>query len=524
MIRGPRLQQTRSAADIPMHRGLEGVDPESTFAVGVDAFTRVLGLTFAIAFLSFGAQAMGLLGEGGVQPLTRLVEWDTLPGLEGFLDMPTLFWLGQSDGFIQLVWLVGALAGAAAAFGKARRVSFLVATVCWLSFSSLSIPPSGSQGLGFAFLGYAWDGLLVELGLVAILVAPTAGRRGDSPVAAPSRVAVFVLRLLLVRIVFGAALSPYVLGNGSWTESGALLEHLWTTPLPSWPGLLAAMGPGFVSSVVDFVGELLGLVLVFGVFGPRGVRHVVLLLLLGSLACQAVFVPRGVWPLALAALALAGFDDAAWGRRLRLAGATRAATGGFGAWLAGFLLCVHAAAGLFVLASDLRPGGGVPDGLRLALGRWQVTNHYAPVVDVPADRPTLTILGTADGEIWEPIRLRSGPGDPYEAPGTPSLHLRRLDWAMDRGARQIKAGEMPPMWLRLTLVGLLEGRSEVRGLFGEGAFGETPPRALRLELNDLTPAAAEERAEKGMWWYRWPGLDVGVPLMVEDGDLVPARF
>lgn len=507
-----------------MQRVGEEVDPESTFAVGVGAFARLLGLAFAVAFCSLGVQAAGLLGEGGIQPLARLVEWETLPALDGFLDMPTLFWLGQSDGMIRSVWVLGALSGIAVALGFVPRLFLLLATACWLSFTALSIPPTGSQGLGLAFLGYAWDGLLVELGCVAVLVAPSGLRSRGS--AAPSRFTVIALRILLVRIVFGAALSPYLLGDGSWSADGALAQHLWTTPLPSWPGLVAAGGgAGFFVGTADLLTELLGLVLIFGVFGPRGVRHGVLLLLIVTLAAQAVFVPRGVWPLAVAALALSSIDDAAFGR-LKLVAAARPHSGGLLSLLSSAALAALLAIGLYVTASDLGSLGkqDAPSGLRLAVGRWQVANHYAPLVDVPPDRPTLTIFGSADGETWEPIDLRSSPRDPFEAPPGPSLHLRRLDWAMDRAARQIKAGEMPPPWLVLTMIGLLEGRADVRGLLRDGPFADVPPRALRMELHDLTPASAEERADRGMWWYRWPGLDVGAPVMVEEGRLVPARF
>jgi hypothetical protein len=506
-----------------MHKGVEEVDPSSTFAVGVRVFTRLLGLTFAVAFLSFGVQAAGLLGEAGIQPLARLVEWDQLDATRAFLDMPTLFWLGQSDGLIGLVWITGALAGLAATFGVAQRSTLLLATACWLSFSSLAIPPDGSQGLGFAFLGYAWDGLLVELGLVAVLVAPRRVGAGES--SAPTFIAVLALRVLLFRIVFGAAVAPYLLGDGSWSETGALARHLWTTPVPSWPGLVAAGTSDSLLGVVDFISELASLVVVFGIFGPRGVRNGALLALLAVSLVQVVFVPRGVYPLAVVSLILACFDDRAFAR-FRLASAKRAVPPGIFGRVASGLLAVHLAVGVYVMVSDLgrRDPSDVPSGFRLALGRWQVANHYAPVLDVPDGRPALTILGTADLETWEPLDLKTSPRDPFRAPSTPSLHLRRLDWAMDRAARQIQAGGMPPAWLVRTLVGLLEGRADVRALFDDGPFEGQPPRALRLELHELTPAPSEERGVRDMWWYRQPGQDVGAPVMAEDGQLVPAKF
>lgn len=506
-----------------MHKGVEEVDPSSTFAVGVRAFARLLGFTFAVAFLSFGVQAAGLLGENGIQPLSRLVEWEQLEAAGAFLDMPTLFWFGQSDGLIGLVWITGALAGLAALFGVAPRAALLVATACWLSFSSLAIPPDGSQGLGFAFLGYAWDGLLVELGVVAVLATPR--RLGSGESAAPTFLAVLALRVLLFRIVFGAAIAPYLLGAGSWTGSGALARHLWTTPVPSWPGLVAAESWGSALGAVDFVSELTGLVLVFGLFGPRAVRNGALLALLAASLAQAVFVPRGIYPLAVSALILGCFDDQALAR-FRSAAAASTASPGFVARIASGLLAVHLAIGAFVMLSDLgrRDPSEAPSGFRLALGRWQIANHYAPVLDVPGDRPALTILGTADGETWEPLDLETSPRDPYRAPSTPSLHLRRLDWAMDRAARQIKAGGMPPPWLVRTLVGLLEGRADVRSLFADGPFGDEAPRAVRLEIHDLTPASPEERSDRDMWWYRQSGMDVGAPVMAEEGQLVPAKF
>jgi predicted DCC family thiol-disulfide oxidoreductase YuxK len=72
-------------------------------------FLRLFGLIYLSAFVSFGVQALGLIGSHGILPLTRLVEAvSSRFGPERFFLMPMVFWWSASDFAIQAVCWAGA--------------------------------------------------------------------------------------------------------------------------------------------------------------------------------------------------------------------------------------------------------------------------------------------------------------------------------------------------------------------------------------------------------------------------------
>jgi len=65
-------------------------------------FTRLFGLIYLSAFVSFGVQALSLIGSHGIVPLAEVVDGlYSRIGPDGFFEMPMLFWLNASDGMIQ---------------------------------------------------------------------------------------------------------------------------------------------------------------------------------------------------------------------------------------------------------------------------------------------------------------------------------------------------------------------------------------------------------------------------------------
>src|SRR3990167_9869342 len=72
-------------------------------------FLRGLGLIFLFAFVSFGVQALGLIGSHGVLPLSGLIHaLQTQIGIERYSLVPMVFWLNASDIAIQTVCWGGA--------------------------------------------------------------------------------------------------------------------------------------------------------------------------------------------------------------------------------------------------------------------------------------------------------------------------------------------------------------------------------------------------------------------------------
>jgi len=98
-------------------------------------FLRALGVIYFSAFGSLWFQIRGLIGARGIEPAADFLAAvaQALPGLERFWRVPTLLWLGSSDGVLLTLCGVGMLAALLLLLNLAPRWSALV---CWLAFLS----------------------------------------------------------------------------------------------------------------------------------------------------------------------------------------------------------------------------------------------------------------------------------------------------------------------------------------------------------------------------------------------------
>src|SRR5262249_2595334 len=137
----------------------------------------------------------------------------------------------------------------------------------WVLYLSLTI-------VGNVFLGFQWDSLLLETGLLAVAFAPVRLwsdlRRG----MAPSRLALWPLRWLLFRLMFASGCVKLLSGDRTWHDLTALTFHYETQPLPTWVGWYAHQLPvGFQkASCAAMFGVELGIP--FAIWFPRRIRFV----------------------------------------------------------------------------------------------------------------------------------------------------------------------------------------------------------------------------------------------------------
>ncbi|MHB8382196.1 MAG: thiol-disulfide oxidoreductase DCC family protein, partial [Candidatus Binataceae bacterium] len=72
-------------------------------------FLRAMGLIYFVAFVSFGVQALGLIGSHGILPLSDFTSAvRSQLGSEGYWRFPMVFWLDQSNFAIQATCWAGA--------------------------------------------------------------------------------------------------------------------------------------------------------------------------------------------------------------------------------------------------------------------------------------------------------------------------------------------------------------------------------------------------------------------------------
>ena len=188
-------------------------------------FLRLLGVVHLVAFVSFWVQANGLVGPDGISPaeayLKRASEVVAQRGEILGLKVPTIaWWFGADES--SLAWMCGA--GVACALllvvGILPRLMVGLLWVLYLSIFSVA-------GI---FLGYQWDILLLEVTLLALFYAPDGFWPRPDSEPAPSRIAVWMMRLLWFKLMFSSGVVK--LGNPTWDGLTALDYHYWTQPLP----------------------------------------------------------------------------------------------------------------------------------------------------------------------------------------------------------------------------------------------------------------------------------------------------
>ena len=116
-------------------------------------FLRLLGLVYLVAFASLALQIRGLVGEHGILPAVRFLDWaHSIYGAGAYRLLPTIFWLDANDtALVTLAW-AGAALGFLLMFGVRPR---LLLVLLWLLYLSLSV-------VGQDFLSFQWDALLLE--------------------------------------------------------------------------------------------------------------------------------------------------------------------------------------------------------------------------------------------------------------------------------------------------------------------------------------------------------------------------
>jgi len=375
------------------------------------------------------------------------------------------------------------------------------------------------------FLGFQWDALLLETGLLAIWLAP--GRRrvplAQSP--APPWAPLLLLRWLVFRLFFLSGLVKLASGDTAWRDLSAMSFHHWTQPLPGPLAPFVHALPAWAhrgETLVTFAIEL-GLPLL--VFGPRAVRRVAafgFLALLGAINTTGNYGFFG--PLA-ATLCVPLIDDAIWRRlpflrslpaaaepppasRVRRAGA-----------IAGFVLVVVLTTG----AALHRVGIPLPGAWRTLLVRaapLRSFNAYGLFAVMTKDRLEIEVEGSRDGETWLAYEFRWKPDRVDARPSFVPLHMPRLDWLMWFAALE-RCDEAD--WFVAFQRRLLEAEPSVLALLARDPFGGAAPRFVRSTIWRYRFADAETRRRTGDWWTREPLGDYCPTLELVDGRLRAVR-
>jgi lipase maturation factor len=452
------------------------VQQEQTHDAVVYLFLKALGVIYLIAFVSFGWQAPGLIGQRGIQPLgTFLHRASEAMGASAYRVFPTVFWLASSDLFVRLVCLGGVACAALVVAGRMQRIAL---ALCYVLYLSLVVA-------GQDFMSYQWDMLLLETGFLAIFL------RYD-------RIIIWLFRWLLFRLMLLSGAVKLLSGDLAWRGLAALKYHYETQPLPTPLAWYVHQLPARFQQFSCAVMFAIELAAPFLLWAPRrwraaGAVAIVFLQVLILLTGNYTFFN---W----ITIALCGFalDDqmVPWFRvQARAAPA-------YGRTVATAAAIPILALSSVLLLSTLAGITWEPSNRLVRLAApFGIVNSYGLFAVMTTTRDEIIVEGSNDGARWQPYEFKDKPGDVYRAPPVVAPFQPRLDWQMWFAAL---GSYRDNPWFVNFAVRLLQGSPEVLRLLKTNPFPDGPPRYVRAGLFRYWFTDWSTGRKTGAWWNRAP--------------------
>jgi predicted DCC family thiol-disulfide oxidoreductase YuxK len=471
-------------------------------------FLRALGAIYLFAFISLWTQIGGLIGHDGIVPTDQFMsavkqQFDAHGlGLERFHLLPTLCWFDSSDTFLNIQCAAGTLFAILLIAGIAPAPCL---ALLWLIYLSLAT-------VGQDFLGFQWDNLLLETGFLTIFFAPLQLWPKCSREAQPSKIILWLLRLLLFKLIFSSGCVKLLSDDPNWRNLTALTFHYQTQPLPTCLGWYANQLPLWFQKFSCAAMFAIELGAPWLMFAPRRIRFLggaavaflqILILLTGN------YTFFNFLTLALCLLLL---DDFVLQRMVPFK---------FRRWF-GFnlqssnfkfsrrwpktvtipLAVVILSISLFQMISMF----GVRTGLLFPAAvadEWfapfRTVNSYGLFAVMTTTRNEIIVEGSDDGTNWLAYAFKYKPGDVNRRPRFVEPFQPRLDWQMWFAA--LGTVQQNP-WFENFCERLLQGSPEVLALLEKNPFPKHPPSFIRAELYDYHFTNFAERRATGAWWRR----------------------
>jgi hypothetical protein len=384
-----------------------------------------------------------------------------------------------------------------------------ILALLWALYLSLAV-------VGQVFLGYQWDALLLETGLLAVFLAPAGLRPRLTRESPPPPLVVWLLRWLLFRLIFGSGVVKLASGDPTWRSLTALRYHYWTQPLPTWVGWYAAHLPAWFQTASGGVLFAVELLAPFLLFAPRRLRRLAFPPLVGLQVLIALTGNYAFFNLLAVTLCLFALEDDDLPERWR-ARLPPLAAGARPWWPKAVLYPVAAVIALVSGGELLSTLGVAPPApvaaLRRAVGPLWSINRYGLFAVMTTSRPEIIVEGSEDASTWRAYEFKWKPGDLTRRPAFVAPHQPRLDWQMWFAA--LGTCEDNPWFIRF-LGRLLEGSPPVLALLARNPFPDRPPRFIRAELYDYTPTDLATLRREGTWWRREARGDYCPVLSAED--------
>jgi Lipase maturation factor len=444
---------------------------------------RGTAIVYVFAFVAAARQFPALIGERGLLPVPRYL------ARHSFIRTPSIFHLHYSDRlFAAVAWLGAALAAGMAA-GLANVVPLWMAVLLWLLLwvAYLSI-----VNVGQTWYLFGWESLLLEMGFLAIFL-------GNDWIA-PPLLAMWLARLLLFRLEFGAGLIK-LRGDTCWRDLTCLYYHHETQPMPGPLSWFFHHLPKPLHRVEAAGNHFAQLVVPFGLFAPQPVAGI----------AGAIVVVTQLWLVASGNFAWLNWLTILLGcsaidatslatllpipRQPELIEAPR--------WFAA-LVIVFAALTLMLSYWPVRNMISRRQRMNMSFNPFHLINTYGAFGSIGRTRWEVVIEGTdepaiTEQTVWQEYEFKGKPGAVRRLPRQWAPYHLRLDWLMWFAAISPHYADS---WLQPFMLRLLQNDAATLRLLRGNPFPDDPPRYVRAQLYRYRFTTAAELRRDHAWWHR----------------------
>lgn len=465
-------------------------------------FLRALGIIYLIAFASYAVQFLGLNGSKGILPvgpfLGRVLANPNLPtAFDRYRALPTLAWLDSSDPFMLLMAWGGVIIAVLLILDFANLPALAALYVLYLSLMKA----------GQTFYSFQWDTLLLEVGFLAIFLAPPNLLPNFSNPRQPPIPVIWLFRWLLFRLMLGSGLVKLGSGDPVWSNLTALDFHYESQPIPTPLSWYFHHLPDWLNRLSTLLMFVIEIGLPFLIWTPRRIRLIafggfVMLQLLILLTGNYTFFNWLTLALCILLLdddhlrrfvpsALRGLTEWRPPRRTIIGRGIRLVV----AVLLMIVSTVQFSARTFRTVTIPQPAADIANWF----GPFHIANSYGLFAVMTRGRPEIEVQGSDDGENWRVYEFKYKIEALDEMPPFVAPYQPRLDWQMWFAA--LSSFERTA-WFGNMMTRLLQGSPDVLALLEHNPFPTDPPRFVRAVMYEYRFATPEEHALTGVWWAR----------------------
>jgi hypothetical protein len=444
---------------------------------------RGTAIVYVFAFVAAARQFPALIGEHGLLPVPRYL------ARHSFIRTPSIFHLHYSDRFFATVAWLGAALAAGMAAGLADVVPLWMTVLLWLLLwvAYLSI-----VNVGQTWYLFGWESLMLEMGFLAIFL-------GNDRIA-PPLLAMWLARLLLFRLEFGAGLIK-LRGDTCWRDLTCLYYHHETQPMPGPLSWFFHHLPKPLHRVEAAGNHFAQLVVPFGLFAPQPVAGI----------AGAIVVVTQLWLVASGNFAWLNWLTILLGcsaidatslatllpipRQPALTEAPR--------WFAA-LVIVFAALTLMLSYWPVRNMISRRQRMNMSFNPFHLINTYGAFGSIGRTRREVVIEGTdeptiTERTVWKEYEFKGKPGAVRRLPRQWAPYHLRLDWLMWFAAI---SPQYAYSWLQTFMLRLLQNDAATLRLLRDNPFPDDPPRYVRAQLYRYRFTTPAELRRDHAWWHR----------------------